>query len=135
MYRIHQDQSTGTKRSGKFYARAVPVGVMEYDEFCKEVQRNCTVKSADIEAVINEVVQVMTQQMQDSKSVKLNGLGTFKIGLESKGAASYEAFDPREKIVGAHVIFTPERKNHQKPLLDGVSVKELPQYAPPEPEP
>ena len=35
MYRIHQDQSTGTKRSGKFYARAVPVGVMEYDEFCK----------------------------------------------------------------------------------------------------
>ena len=39
MYRIHQDQSTGTKRSGKFYARAVPVGVMEYDEFCKEASQ------------------------------------------------------------------------------------------------
>ena len=23
-YRLHQDQSTGTKRSGKWYARAVP---------------------------------------------------------------------------------------------------------------
>lgn len=135
MYRIHQDQSTGTKRSGKFYARAVPVGVMTHDEFCKEVQRNCTCKSADVEAVINEVVQVMTQQMQDSKAVKLNGLGTFKIGLESKGATSYAGYDAREDIKGAHVVFTPERKNHQKPLLDGVTVKELPQYAPPVPQP
>ena len=24
-YRLHQDQSTGTKRSGKWYARAVPM--------------------------------------------------------------------------------------------------------------
>jgi predicted histone-like DNA-binding protein len=132
MYRIHQDKSTGTKRSGKFYARAVPVGVMTHDEFCKEVQRNCTVKSADIESCVNEVVQVMTQQMQDSKAVKLDGLGTFRIGLESKGAVSYDKFSAKENITGAHVTFTPERKNHQKPLLDGVTVKELPHYAPPQ---
>jgi hypothetical protein len=27
-YRLHQDQSTGTKRSGKWYARAVPTAVI-----------------------------------------------------------------------------------------------------------
>ena len=27
-YRLHQDRSTGTKRSGKWYARAVPTAVI-----------------------------------------------------------------------------------------------------------
>ena len=27
-YRLHQDKSTGTKRSGKWYARAVPTAVI-----------------------------------------------------------------------------------------------------------
>jgi len=29
-YRLHQDQSTGTKRSGKWYARAVPTAVISF---------------------------------------------------------------------------------------------------------
>ena len=36
-YRLHQDQSTGTKRSGKWYARAVPtavIGTRQLAEIC-----------------------------------------------------------------------------------------------------
>ena len=85
-YRLHQDQSTGTKRSGKWYARAVPMAVVDTRKLAEIVQRNCTVKLSDVLAVIAELVETMRDQLQDSKRVKLDGFGSFKIGIESKGA-------------------------------------------------
>ena len=51
-YRLHQDQSTGTKRSGKWYARAVPTDVINTRQLAEIVQRNCTVKKSDVMAAI-----------------------------------------------------------------------------------
>ena len=90
-YRLHQDQSTGTKRSGKWYARAVPTAVISTRQLAEIVQRNCTVKKSDVMAVIEELVEVMKDQMQDSKRVKLDGFGSFKIGIESKGPRTLPA--------------------------------------------
>ena len=72
-YRLHQDQSTGTKRSGKWYARAVPTAVIGTRQLAEIIQRNCTVKKSDVMAVLEELVEVMKDQMQDSKRVKLDG--------------------------------------------------------------
>ena len=63
-YRLHQDQSTGTKRSGKWYARAVPTAC------------------------------IGTRQ--------LDGFGSFKIGIESKGAQTAAKYS-----VGEHVVHGP----------------------------
>ena len=59
-YRLHQDQSTGTKRSGKWYARAVPTAVIGTRQLAEIIQRNCTVKKSDVMAVLEELVEVMT---------------------------------------------------------------------------
>ena len=45
-YRLHQDQSTGTKRSGKWYARAVPTACIGTRQLAEIIQRNCTVKKS-----------------------------------------------------------------------------------------
>ena len=128
-YRLHQDQSTGTKRSGKWYARAVPTAVISTRQLAEIVQRNCTVKKSDVMAV--ELVEVMKDQMQDSKRVKLDGFGSFKIGIESKGAATAAKFAVAEHIKGLHVVFMPERTkdtagNRSKQFLQGAKVEELP---------
>ena len=130
-YRLHQDQSTGTKRSGKWYARAVPTAVISTRQLAEIVQRNCTVKKSDVMAVIEELVEVMKDQMQDSKRVKLDGFGSFKIGIESKGAATAAKFAVAEHIKGLHVVFMPERTkdtagNRSKQFLQGCRVEELP---------
>ena len=106
-YRLHQDQSTGTKKSGKWYARAVPMAVADTRKLAEIVQRNCTVKMSDVLAVIAELVEVMKDQMQDSKRVKLDGFGSFKIGIESKGAETAAKFTVAEHVKGLHVVFTP----------------------------
>ena len=130
-YRLHQDQSTGTKRSGKWYARAVPIAVINTRQLAEIVQRNCTVKRSDVVAVIEEMVEVMKDQMQDSKRVKLDGFGSFKIGIESKGAQTAAKFSVDEHIKGLHVVFMPERTkdssgNRSKQFLQGAKVEELP---------
>ena len=130
-YRLHQDQSTGTKRSGKWYARAVPTDVINTRQLAEIVQRNCTVKKSDVMAVIEELVEVMKDQMQDSKRVKLDGFGSFKIGIESKGAQTAGKYSVSEHVKGLHVVFMPERTtdsggNRSKQFLQGCRVEELP---------
>ena len=78
-----------------------------------------------------ELVEVMKDQMQDSKRVKLDGFGSFKIGIESKGAATAAKFAVAEHIKGLHVVFMPERTkdtagNRSKQFLQGAKVEELP---------
>ena len=129
---MHQDQSHGTTRSGKWYARMVPVGCIDTRVLAEIIQRNCTVKKADVMAVIEELVEVMKDQMQDSKRVKLDGFGSFKIGINCRGARSAKAFTVTDNIEGLHVVFTPERTHDQagnrvKQFLHGVKVEELPE--------
>ena len=130
-YRLHQDQSTGTKRSGKWYARAVPMACIGTRQLAEIIQRNCTVKKSDVMAVLEELVEVMKDQMQDSKRVKLDGFGSFKIGIESKGAQTAAKYSVAEHVTGLHVVFMPERTtdsggNRSKQFLQGCKVEELP---------
>ena len=130
-YRLHQDQSVGTKRSGKWYARMVPTSCINTRQLAEIIQRNCTVKKADVMAVLEELVETMRDQLQDSKRVKLDGFGSFKIGINCKGARSAKAFTVSDNIEDLHVVFTPERTtdnagNRVKQFLQGATCQELP---------
>ena len=100
-YRLHQDQSTGTKRSGKWYARAVPTACIGTRQLAEIIQRNCTVKKSDVMAVLEELVQTA---------------GKYSVA---------------EHVKGLHVVFMPERTtdsggNRVKQFLQGARVEELP---------
>ena len=132
LYRLHQDQSVGTKKSGKWYARMVPIGMIDTHGLAEIIQRNCTVKKADVLAVLEELVETMRDQLQDSKRVKLDGFGSFKIGIQCRGARSARAFTVTDNIEGVRVVFTPESThdqagNRSKQFLQGVKVEELPE--------
>ena len=130
-YRLHQDKSKNTVRSGKWYARAVATSVVDTRKLAEIMQRNCTVKKSDILAVLDELVETMRDQLQDSKRVKLDGFGSFKIGIRSCGAETPKQFSTSENVKGMRVIFMPERStdsagNHTKQFLQGAKVEELP---------
>ena len=130
-YRLNQDKSKNTMRSGKWYARAVSTSVINTRQLAEIMQRNCTVKRSDILAVIDELVETMRDQLQDSKRIKLDGFGSFKIGVRSLSAATAKEFSVSENIKGMRVIFSPERStdasgNRTKQFLQGIKVEELP---------
>ena len=119
------------KGYGKWYPRAVMTNTVDTDALATIMQRNCTVKKSDILAVITELIETMQDQLQDSKRVKLNGFGSFKIGMSSTGAEKASDFDARKHIKGLHVLFMPEVKTdsegqRQKTFISGCSVQEVP---------
>ena len=89
-YKLHQEKRKESKFKGQWYARAVATETVNTMALADIMQQNCTLKRSDIVAVIAELVDVMKQQLQDSKRIKLDGLGTFKIGLNTKPAAKAE---------------------------------------------
>ena len=104
---------------------------VDTDALATIMQRNCTVKKSDILAVISELIETMQDQLQDSKRVKLNGFGTFKISMSSAGAETASDFDARKHIKGLHVLFMPEVKTdsegqRMKTFISGCSVQEVP---------
>ena len=130
-YRLSQVTSPKAKGYGKWYPRAVMTNTVDTDALATIMQRNCTVKKSDILAVISELIETMQDQLQDSKRVKLNGFGTFKIGMSSTGADKASDFDARKNIKGLHVLFMPEVKTdsegqRQKTFISGCSVQEAP---------
>ena len=130
-YRLSQVTSPKQKGYGKWYPRAVMTNTVDTDALATIMQRNCTVKKSDILAVISELIETMQDQLQDSKRVKLNGFGTFKIGMSSTGADKASEFEARKHIKGLHVLFMPEVKTdsegqRQKTFISGCSVQEVP---------
>ena len=130
-YRLHQDKSKNTSRTGKWYARMVPMSIVNTRQLAEIMQRNCTVKKSDILAVLDELVETMRDQLQDSKRVKLDGFGSFKIGVSSIGAATANEFSAANHIKGMHIVFTPESTSDStgartKQFLQGAKAEELP---------
>jgi predicted histone-like DNA-binding protein len=130
-YRLSKVTSPKAKGYGKWYPRAVITQTVDTEQLAAIMQRNCTLKKADIVAVISELIETMADQLQDSKRVKLNGFGSFKIGIRGEGADSAADFSTSKNIKGLHVLFQPEVKTdgsglRQKTFITGCSVQEAP---------
>lgn len=133
-YKKYQDNRNSSANKGKWYARAVHTQTVDIDDLAEEMQANCTVKRADIVAVLSELVETMQQHLQMSHRVKLNRLGAFKIGMSTKPADTADAFNAKDNVKSVHILFQPETKIEKdktrvRALLTGCKVQELPKNA------
>lgn len=134
MYKLYQEMKETSKFKGKWYARAVITDVVNTDMLADKIQRNCSMKKSDVKAVLTELVEVMSDEMQASRRVKLDGFGSFKIGLATKPADTAKEFSAATNIVGMRVNFMPEthidraNRAHSKMFITGATVKEAPIY-------
>lgn len=133
-YKLYQSQQKNSAYKGQWYARAAIVGETTIDDLADRIQQNCTCKKSDVLAVLTELVEAMTTDLQNGKRVVLKGFGAFKIGISSAPAAEKNKFSVSENIKGLHVLFQPEvkidRSNRKrtKTFLAGTTVKELSVY-------
>lgn len=131
LYKLVQDKREKSANKGKWYCRAIHIGVCDTNKLAEIIQRNCSIKKSDVKAVLEELFEVMRDQLQDSKRVVLDGVGSFKIGLKSVPADTPEEFSVTKNINGARVNFLPaielsESHKRVKRLLSGLRVNETP---------
>ena len=75
-----------TKSSyGKLYTETVYTGEVHTREIAKAVSENTTFRPGEVKGLIDEIVAEMKRQLQDSQIVVLDGLGRFRLVVESEG--------------------------------------------------
>ena len=134
-YKIYMNNNKkNLKTFKKFYARAVYLGTAQLADMAEKIQSNCSVKKSDVLAVLTELAEVMTTELQDSKVVKIAGLGSFKLTLKCVGADSIKEFSPAKNIKKVNIRFCPEAhvdagsKTRTKALVTGTKMKEYAEY-------
>lgn len=134
LYQVNRTFSDGRQdnANGKWFARAIHIGEVGLKDLAKEVAYSTTATEADCLAVMNALVEVMKRKMAESQVVRLDGLGTFRAVIKSKGATDLNEFTIAENVSSVGVNFQAERKldpttrSYTKSLLNGVTVKETP---------
>ena len=131
LYRLYQNNQPTSEQYKKWYGRSVAIDTVTTDQIAAEIEANCTVKRADILAVLSELVVVMKRELQNSKRVCLDRFGAFKIGISTRPAEAAKDFNVKDNVRGVRVIFQPELHidatgRRVKSFLDGCKVAELP---------
>ena len=90
----------------KFYGHVQARGDVSLREMSERIQQTCTVHKSDVYAVLVALVDVITDALRGGEIVRLGDLGTFQIGISSKGAVTEEDYDD-SLIKKARINFRP----------------------------
>jgi predicted histone-like DNA-binding protein len=132
-YKLYQNKNEKSSTKGMWYGRVAVTGVTNLQKLADRIQRNCTAKRSDVIAVLTELVEVMQDELQSGHKVKLDGFGSFKIGIRGTSAESVEKFKVMENVKGLRVNFQPEvhidtNKKRTQMFLSGCKVMEMPKH-------
>ncbi len=94
--------------SNLYYARAVYTGQIDLDGIAEKIQDRCSLRKSDVKAVLDEFVETLKEELNDSRMVCVDGLGTFKMSIKNK--ASQRKKDVAGNILGYKVNFLPSYK-------------------------
>ncbi|MBQ6203412.1 MAG: HU family DNA-binding protein [Prevotella sp.] len=109
LYKLVQNMNENmVKCYQKWFARPVYTETINLMDIAELIQRNSTAKKSDAYAVLVEMVEVVSDALKASKRVHIDGFGTFKIGISSKGAETPADFNANENIRSCRVLFQPE---------------------------
>jgi predicted histone-like DNA-binding protein len=128
LYKLQQNMNENMQKCyQKWYAKPVYTETISLTDIAELIQRNSTAKKSDAYAVLVEMVEVVSDALKSSKRVHIDGFGTFKIGISSRGADSVEDFNASENIRGCRVLFQPEittdpsTRKRLKKMIQGMS--------------
>ena len=101
----------------KWYANARSAGDTTLRTLSKEIAARSTVSSADTQAVLVALTEVLVEHLSNGKIVRLGDFGAFQVSIGSAGAETAAKFNA-SLIKNSKVVFRPgiDLKEMQKNL-------------------
>ncbi|MBQ7423375.1 MAG: DNA-binding protein [Prevotella sp.] len=98
-YKLYKNNSSSEKVSGLWFARAYQTETYDLKKLCEHMSEHDTPFSPGvISGVLKDMIRCVKELALDGKSVKLDDLGIFSIGIHSTGAESPAKFDVKKNI-------------------------------------
>ena len=120
-YYLRQDKSSNPRKSGKWYGKRFNPTVLGTRGLAEHmIGHGVIAERSEVEDVLNALKTCIPELLKQGMNVKLTGLGTFRITLNSRGAESAEAYSVQKHVRGAHMRFCPDSTN-----LDNMTSKKF----------
>lgn len=121
MYELRKQRHPILPSAGKYVARAFHNGVVDTEDVAREIQDNCSLKRADVLAVLSELEEVLCRHLQNGEIVRLNHLGRLKLEIRARPVERPELFSPTDHILGVALHFIPESRHSRQQLYSGIN--------------
>ena len=126
-YKKYQNKNEGSKAFGKWYGKGVHE-LVEFDEFITHMaQHHCAFSEATIRGVLIEMENCLRELLLEGKSVRLDDLGIFSIGLRTEGAKTSDEFTA-SNILGVRMNIFLGRRFRAADLYKDAKFKEADVY-------
>lgn len=102
---------TDKEAERKIYPVVKTRGSLDMETMCEAIERNCTATRGDVKAVTKAFVTMMKKHLVNGASIKLEDIGYFRVGIQSKGAETEEDYHA-EMIVDKYINYQPIGKLH-----------------------
>ena len=90
-YKIYQNQQKKGLNAGKWFARAVSDETFDLAKLAEHMSKhNSPYSSGVIKGVLTDMVDCIKELLLDGKSVKIDDLAIFGVGIRSKAAGTLE---------------------------------------------
>lgn len=110
LYRVYQSGVDNPKLKNKFFARIVHTETLDLEALAEHIAEHGSPYTEDVVyGVLKRFSECMLEMLQESKKVKIPGLGTFYLSAQTVGADSSDEFSPAENIRKIRIRFLPER--------------------------
>lgn len=119
-FNVVQKPEPGVPGGGekKWYASATNSGDTDINELIRKIEKISTMSGGDIKGVVYTLVDVIRDELQDGKIVRLGDLGDFRISLSSEGHENEEDVSAAS-IKSARVLFRP--RNMIRSMLNNLT--------------
>jgi len=126
-YKKYKNKNGKSAAYGKWFGRAVRE-LMEFDEFIEHMAKHhCVFSEATIRGVIIEMEICLREMLLEGKAVRLDDLGIFALGLETRGESSSEKFTA-DSIKAVHMNLYLGKRFRARNLFADAKFKEADKY-------
>ena len=102
-----------TKCYGKWYGRAIHVETVDLDGLAEHIQSHGSIFTPDVvQGTVKKFVQCIIELLLEGKKVRLNGLGTFYIAVDSQGAETSEEYNAQTHVKKVRVRFRADQSDN-----------------------
>ena len=126
-YKKYQNKNQYSRAFGKWFGRAVRE-LLEFDEFIEHMAKHhCVFSEATIRGVLIEMEVCLRELLLEGKAVRLDDLGIFAIGMETRGEEKPADFTA-DSIKGLHMNLYLGKRFRARQLLADAKFKEADKY-------
>ena len=112
-YQLRQNKNVKSKIYGKWFAHSKSVETMNTRKLSQHISEHGSIYTPDVVfGVLEKFRSCLVEMLLESKSVKIDGLGTFYTTIENEpgGADKEEDFSVQKNLRALHIRFIPEQE-------------------------